>query len=256
MERQIVIPDQKDNMESRDNQVRHFFNQTDLYLKNRYAIQARVEIVQELLGNVQQAKILDIGCGDGSLSRPFLGKGNQLFFLDISENMLQVAQHNVPPEFRDQVTYVNMDFLAFHPTHTFDVILCVGVLAHVREADRAIPKVSQLLSPMGRCILQFTDHTQLIGKAQLASYNLRRKFSGSDAYPVSALSSASVNDQIGRSNLHVERQIQYSILLPGMGRLPQSLLYRWLMLSLRIPILARFGSEKILLLVKDKDVYA
>lgn len=238
-------------MEPRTRQVKHFFDQTGLYLKHQYAIQARAEIVQDLLGDVRHSKILDVGCGDGSLSRPFLGKENWLVLLDLSENMLRVAQQKIPPEFRSQVTFENTDFLAYSPASTFDVILCVGVLAHVQAADQAIARLSQLLSPMGRCILQFSDNAQLLGRLQLASYNLRKKFKGSDMYSVSALSSAYVHYQIERCNLQVERQVQYSLLVPGMGKLPQSLLYRWLMLSWRVPILARFGSERILLLVKS-----
>ena len=53
----------------------------------------RIRMIQKLIKNSSlNGKILDVGCGDGSLLIRFQGSKNELYGCDISEKAVQVAK--------------------------------------------------------------------------------------------------------------------------------------------------------------------
>src|SRR5438045_826962 len=115
--RQIVSEAQRPAPESEA--VRAFFD-TDAYLAGNAAIAGRAILVQRLVGPTSNARILDLGCGDGSLSLPFLGRGNTVTLVDFSSRMLDRARRSVPHRYRDDVTYVHGDILGLTADAGFD----------------------------------------------------------------------------------------------------------------------------------------
>jgi len=126
-----------------------FFDQTDLYLRNSFGIRLRAGIVRELLGDLTGVSLLDIGCGNGSISLQFISETERLTLIDFSEKMLEKARLNTQELFRKQVSYLSEDFLSYVSPEPFDVVLCLGVLAHVASVANAVAKISSLLKPRG-----------------------------------------------------------------------------------------------------------
>ena len=120
-------------MSTRIDEVKSLFESPQPYLdRRRYNIKIRAETVQHFLRNRQFTSVLDVGCGDGSASIPLLNPQRSLTLLDISSKMLSIAQSQVPPNLRANVQVMNQDFLAANlAPHSFDVIVCLGLLAHV-----------------------------------------------------------------------------------------------------------------------------
>src|SRR5580700_3501046 len=120
-------------MTSKLEQVKSLFEIPDKYLCPRqYDIQIRVETVQQFTENLTVDRVLDIGCGDGSLSLPLLPRCKQLTLLDLSSKMLDLARGKIPADRSRDVELINGGFLGSNlPSQSFDLILCVGVLAHV-----------------------------------------------------------------------------------------------------------------------------
>ena len=141
---------------------RHF-NNPDLYLKNNFNVEIRSQLIRKLLGEPSNLQILDLGCGDGRLSLQFLADNNRITLVDRSRPMLERARENTPEHFRDRVGYVNHDILGFQPSELYDVVICVGVLAHVTSIESAVAKIASLVRPGGRCIIEFTDAAQPLG---------------------------------------------------------------------------------------------
>jgi 2-polyprenyl-3-methyl-5-hydroxy-6-metoxy-1,4-benzoquinol methylase len=231
----------------RTQQIRDFFNTPQIYLEKPFGIKMRSLVSRELLGEITNANILDAGCGDGSVSLGFLENTNRLTLLDVAENMLDLARKNTPLEFLENVTYVRQDLIEFSPERTFDVIICLGVLAHVQSVDDVIKKITSLLSPGGRCLLQFSAYNhpvtrmhQLVGKVRESFYS----------YSVNPATYEQIYFLCKNENLELLDQRSYLGLFPGMGRLPDSWLFQYSLLSLRCHWLSRFGSEYILLLQK------
>jgi 2-polyprenyl-3-methyl-5-hydroxy-6-metoxy-1,4-benzoquinol methylase len=146
-------------METDIGRVKAFFTDSDWYLqKRRYNIAIRAETVQEFLKNNQFDSILDIGCGDGSLSVPLLNSQRRLTLLDVSSKMLSIANSRVPTELRRNVETVDEEFMrAKLEKNSYDLVICVGVLAFVQSLDEFILRMTSLLKPTGMVIMENTD---------------------------------------------------------------------------------------------------
>ena len=69
--------------------VRTFFDQPQNYLeRKRFDIRLRAETTKTFLEGTNCTKIIDIGCGDGSVSLPLLLSDRYLTLLDLSSTML------------------------------------------------------------------------------------------------------------------------------------------------------------------------
>ena len=71
--------------------VKEYFDKTDDYIKANPVIQVRKKIIGEIVGELKGKQIIDIGCGNGELTREFI-YNNRITFLDISEKMLELAR--------------------------------------------------------------------------------------------------------------------------------------------------------------------
>jgi SAM-dependent methyltransferase len=140
-------------------QVRSIFERPERYLRWRdFNIRIRAEVVQELVGERAFSSMLDIGCGNGAISLPLLRQGSRLTLLDFSSNMLSLARSLVPERFAADVQTIHEDFMAADlPLGSYDLILCLGVLAHVDAPAEVLAKIVSLLAPGGSVIVQNTD---------------------------------------------------------------------------------------------------
>lgn len=153
------------NKPSKVQHVRSWFEVPDRYLNvRRYDIQIRRETVQEFVHSVAPETVLDIGCGDGSISIPLLHSIKRLTLLDISTNMLSMARNSIPDAYSDRVSLVNSALIdAQLPENSFDLVLCLGVMAHVDSPAALIAEIARLVRPQGSIVLEFTDSRHFWG---------------------------------------------------------------------------------------------
>ena len=97
-------------------------------------------------------KILELGCGDGSLwslNREKLPRNLSLTLSEISEGMLRDAKRNLGGE------DPRFDFQAFDcqnipfSSETFDMIIADHVLFYCRDLDKALQEIKRVLKPEG-----------------------------------------------------------------------------------------------------------
>lgn len=146
-------------MSTKTTEVRARFESPQWYLRRRrYNIEVRRETVREFARRLNPARVLDIGCGDGSISLPLLTATNRLTLVDLSGGMLEVAKSRIPAVATERVGVVNGDFLAADlAPQSFDLIICLGLLAHVDSPAEVIAKITNLLSGDGAVIIESTD---------------------------------------------------------------------------------------------------
>lgn len=208
--------------------VRSFFDVPSRYLGARqYNIRIRCETIREFLQSSRPESILDIGCGDGSLSVPLLTSRNRLTLVDLSSAMLSIANSRISREFRRNVYTVNNDFLAATlPQQRYDLILCVGVLAHVDDAARAITKIARLARPNATVIVELTDCRHVLTRFWRLYSRLRGLFVR-ERYVLNDLTWESVHREFAKRGFDLAGAYRYSIPLPGMRRLVgQDAVYR------------------------------
>ena len=90
--------------------VKVHFDTTATYLKDNAIIPLRKRLVREILGDLRGLRILDAGCGDGSISVAFV-KHNHVTFLDISTGMLNEVAKAVPVEHSSRAELIQGNFL-------------------------------------------------------------------------------------------------------------------------------------------------
>ena len=138
--------------------VKELFENTALYLTYDYNLQIRKETVEAYTEGMSFTSVLDIPCGTGAISLPVLNRTQKLTLIDISSNMLSLAKSNIPAEAMHKVEFLNGDFFEMElPEQSYDLIICLGLLAHVNSPEQLLKKVVKLLKPGGSLIIQNTD---------------------------------------------------------------------------------------------------
>jgi ubiquinone/menaquinone biosynthesis C-methylase UbiE len=197
---------------SKSHLVREVFERSGRYLEGRrYDIIIRAETVADMAASLEFERILDIGCGDGSISLPLLRPGRHLTLLDFSSNMTAIARSSVPRHLAASIEVRNEDFTtAIFMEHSFDLIICMGVMAHVDCPDQLIQKIKRLLRPGGTVILEFTDAyhpASWLGR----SVNAIKRLAAPPKYPVNLFSYNRVRAHLGKYNLRPSSLFRYAL---------------------------------------------
>ncbi len=142
------------------------FERPDWYLKGFACnIHIRSKTILAFLGQSHCGRVLDIGCGDGSLSLPLLSRADHITFLDRSTAMLEHVKSQVTGSSAGKVACLNSDFLrADFIRGEFDLILGVGVLAYVPDVGEFLARVHYALRPGGMAIVECTDARHFVSR--------------------------------------------------------------------------------------------
>jgi 2-polyprenyl-3-methyl-5-hydroxy-6-metoxy-1,4-benzoquinol methylase len=215
-------------------EVKSLFESPQPYLdRRRYNINIRADTVQYFLRNRKFTSILDVGCGDGSASIPLLNPERNLTLLDLSSQMLSIAQSQVPPSLSRNLQAINQDFLAANlAPQSFDVVICLGLLAHVNSPKTVIEKIAQLLRPNGIVILQSTDSSGFPSRFGIFYRRILEAF-GRMNYRYTLTTSAQVIEMFADCGLQLSNIYRYSLPgLPGIDRIfSQQALYKCVRLA-------------------------
>lgn len=206
-------------MNSRIDQVKTLFAQPEGYLRSDFNIRIRAEVVEGFVGDKVFKSILDIGCGNGAISLPLLREYNRLTLLDLSSNMLSIARSHIPAEHASRVETINEDFMSAElQFQSYDLILCLGVLAHVDSPANVIARIVSLLQPNGSVIVQNFDFQHPVGYL-FDRYSTLRNVLLRTPYTLNRLSGAKLVEMFGNQGLELSAVYRYNMPVPGAARL-------------------------------------
>lgn len=206
---------------SKSNHVREVFENAPHYLRSRQVdIRFRVEAVKTFADAVKWQRLLDIGCGDGSISLQLLTSASRLTLMDLSANMVALAKNNVPEDLVANVAIRNENFIAASfDAEPYDLIVAVGVMAHVDSPDAFLAKIRSLLRPGANLIIEFTDSHHFVGWLGRLWGNMKEVVAPAK-YPTNKLSFSDVTSLFERHDLRLVSTFRYSrIPLPGIDRI-------------------------------------
>jgi SAM-dependent methyltransferase len=226
--------------------ARGFFDDPTHYLRRNAVIDLRRSLVREALRDASPRRIIDVGCGDGSLSMQYLDAGAELVLVDFSQSMLNAALATVPGFHAKQVTSRQLDvagpeLLELAPA---DVVLCVGLLAHMRDPEATVTRLAALVEPNGRLLVQVTDYDTLTGKAV---YWLSRAAGRGRRYRLSPTSAASIVRAAEAGGLSLSGITAYPASFPGYRSLPLGLQTRMLSAMQSWKVMQPLRTESLLL---------
>ena len=226
------------------------FERPEWYLQGtEYNIRIRAETVMAFVNENRFTSILDVGCGNGSLSLPLLKADNHLTLLDQSKAMLGIARSRIPPQFGSRVVSINADFMDARLSHErFDLIICVGVFAYIQRRREFIYKIRKLLRPGGSVIVECTDGTHFISRL-IVMYHALRRWAKANQMRTVVRSSTELVRIFESVDFELYGSYRYSLPLPVMRKLmTQNLTYkaiRFLFGTPRCSRNARLGNECI-----------
>jgi 2-polyprenyl-3-methyl-5-hydroxy-6-metoxy-1,4-benzoquinol methylase len=200
--------------------VRSVFEEPDWYFSRRaYDIRIRTETVRQMVNLGDGARVLDIGCGDGSVSLPLLARNTRVTMLDLSSKMLSLARSKVPAELLRNVEIVNQDFMetSFAP-QSFDLILCIGLLVHVVSPADLIAKMVASLKPTGNIIVECSDAHHFASRFFAEMHRVKSLFRRS-RYHLNAVPYSEVVGMLRGYGFHPKATYRYSTPPPGVNRL-------------------------------------
>jgi magnesium-protoporphyrin O-methyltransferase len=96
--------------------------------------QMRALMLSRLPEDLTGARILDAGCGPGMMTAELAARGATVTGVDISPQLIEIAQRRLDPSHADRVTFWAGDMLA-HDLGTFDHILAMDSLIYYGPAD-------------------------------------------------------------------------------------------------------------------------
>jgi ubiquinone/menaquinone biosynthesis C-methylase UbiE len=202
---------------SKIDQVRSFFETPQGYLVgSQFNIRIRIETVQEFTKNLTFDRVLDIGCGDGSISLPLLARSKRLTLLDVSTNMLDLARNKIPLERAHDVDLINRNFVGANlEPESFDLVLCIGVLAHVDSPAAVISEIARIAKPGACVVLQFTDRFHFWGVPYAVYSAVYRRLLKQEPYTLNRLSRRQVMRLCQKEHLNISAVYRYG--LPPLG---------------------------------------
>ena len=199
--------------------VKTLFEDTALYLTYDYNLQIRKETLESFTKDITYASVLDMPCGTGTISLPLLSKANTLTLIDISSNMLSMAEKNIPANLKQKVIFINDDFFKLIiPDQSYDLVICLGLLAHVNSPEQLVTKLSKIISPNGYLIIQNTD------SGHFYSYLIRfylglKSIISKSSYQLNKVKASFLCNELKKNGFELKKQFSYNQSFLGFSNL-------------------------------------
>ena len=105
-----------------------------------------IDIAFELAGNPDQANVLEIGCGDGRDAKAIVARTPNYLGVDISEELVRIAQSHVPEGRFEVADAAEYDF-----PRNLDIVFAFASLLHLNKSElqTVFSGVAKVLRPAG-----------------------------------------------------------------------------------------------------------
>ena len=103
------------------------------------------------LADLNQKRVLDVGCGGGILADSMARKGADVTGIDLASKSLRVAQLHALETGTPNIQYreVSVEALAREQPASFDVVTCMEMLEHVPDPGSVVRACAELVKPDG-----------------------------------------------------------------------------------------------------------
>ena len=172
-------------------------------------------------GGASSGRLLDCAVGTGEITCALLksGRFDHATVVDISSAMLQSAKELLTAQMTEaELEFIQSDVFTFKPSDSrFDLILCLGLVAHTGRLDILLSHLKSMLTPSGRIILQttLTDH---LGTRIVRALTSRRELA-QRGYRISWFSQRDISDACHNAGLQIFEMRRHGLGIPFGDRL-------------------------------------
>lgn len=122
-----------------------------------YLLSPLLEILSETTStNQQKLRVLDLGCGNGSLSNLLAQQGHEVVGVEVSESGYKFATLNFPNCQFIQASIYELPYEKLE--HSFDVVISSEVIEHLLYPRELLTAAKQCLKPHGHLIVTTPYH--------------------------------------------------------------------------------------------------
>jgi SAM-dependent methyltransferase len=156
--------------------------------KNEYIDLLHKMALEEVLEIKGDEIVLDFGCGSGRISYWMAPKVNKVIGLEITQQMIDLAEKNRTAKNVEFMLYDGVHFHVF--PYPFDLILSVWVLQYMawEALKRTVAELGQFLKSGGRfCLIEQASDNPKVGRPKVGEYLQAFKESNLDClkyYPI------------------------------------------------------------------------
>lgn len=123
-----------------------------------YSFIVRLQKTLNLLEDIENKKVCDLGCGTGVLIPFILKKKGNYTGIDFSKEMLDSIKKKYPKEtLNHTVNLLLNDFKNIDESKIYDVLVGLGFIEYFEEPQNIINKLYKILSKDGTLILSFPN---------------------------------------------------------------------------------------------------
>lgn len=109
----------------------------------------RISFIQRFI-NIQDKRMVDVGCGGGILTEGLAKKGANMLGIDLSEELIDIADlHGLESGINASYKKISAEALAEAEPASFDHVVCMEMLEHVPEPGSVIAACAALVKPGG-----------------------------------------------------------------------------------------------------------
>lgn len=184
----------------------------------------RLELAREI-GAAFSGSVLDCATGPGEISCEVLRAGDfqQATFVDISPEMLAACRRRVDEQLRGgklELRLVNasvFEFAAAPDAGEYDLILCLGLIAHTGRLTELLRLLAARLKPGGSVLLQSTllDHWG----ARLVRAMSAERYRQQHGYRMTWFTRADIVASAAEAGLKIVREKRFAVGLPFADRI-------------------------------------
>lgn len=147
-------------MERTSSKYLYFYSNNRPRYHHAYLLSPLLEMlaVAKSTSNIKP-RVLDLGCGNGSLSHAIAQQGYEVIGVDNSPQGVAIASQSFP-----ECQFIQADIYDLqHPEllHSFDIVLAVEVIEHLLYPKELIRVAKKCLKPDGRLIITTPYHSYL-----------------------------------------------------------------------------------------------
>jgi len=137
------------------------------YNKNADFVSKLAFPVIELLNPQKNEKILDLGCGEGSLAQEIQKYKTKVIGVDLSADMVAKAKDKGIESYIMSATHLNFE-------EEFDAVFSNAMLHWVKDAPLAITEVNKVLKKEGRFVAEFGGYGNILALRKAMSVVFKR----------------------------------------------------------------------------------
>ena len=195
-------------------------------------------------------RYLDLGCGDGTISKHILAKNKKIkeaTFLDFSTTMIKLIKKSTKSFYSFKKKYILSDTSKFKTKQKYNLIIAVGICGHIVNLENLIKILKKNLDPDGKILFQYTKKNHLFSIIYRFIMS-KKKHQNNEEY--SWHSTKLIINKLQKHNLKIQKKYNYKIGIPFLDFFSPKLNY---LIEKKFQLFGRYlGTETIMVIINDK----